>query len=83
MFSVLQLRQEQNLLVKLDAQCPLAPPGTELCPTWMAGVVDVVYINVVTSYVGHERMGELAKGGTFVSRPETRVDGYSRHEQRS
>jgi hypothetical protein len=27
-------------------------------------------------------MGELAKGRAVVSRPGTRVDGYSRHEQK-
>ncbi len=27
--------------------------------------------------MGCERAGELAKGGAVVSRPETRVDGYS------
>jgi hypothetical protein len=47
-----------------------------VCPTRRAGVVDVVYENIVT-YVGCERMGELAKGGAVVSRPGTRVDGYS------
>ncbi len=48
----------------------------------MAGVVDVVYVNIVTCYVGCEMMGELAKGGAVVSRPGTRVDGYSHHKQR-
>jgi hypothetical protein len=33
-----------------------------LCLMRMAGVVDVVYVNTVTWYVGCERMGELAKG---------------------
>jgi hypothetical protein len=49
----------------------------------MGGIVDVVYVNTVTLYVGCERMGELAKGwGSCVSIPGTRVDGYSHHEQK-
>jgi hypothetical protein len=32
--------------------------------------------------VGCERVGELAKGGAVDSRPGTRVDGYSHHEQK-
>ncbi len=52
-------------------------------PTRMAGVVDVVYVNIVTGYVRRERMGELAKGGAVFSRPGTRVHGYLHHEQRS
>jgi hypothetical protein len=55
----------------------------KLCLTRMAGVVDVIYVNIVTLYVGCVRMGKLAKGGAVVSRPGTRVDGYSLHEQRS
>jgi hypothetical protein len=39
-----------------------------------AGVVDVVYVNIVTSSVGCERVGELGKGGAVVSRQWTRVD---------
>ncbi len=54
-----------------------------MCPTRTAGVVDVVYANIVICYVGCERMGVLAKGEAVVSRPGTRVDGYSRHKQRS
>ncbi len=48
-----------------------------VCQTRTAGVVDVVYVNFVTSSVGCERVGELAKGGAVVGRPGTRVDGYS------
>ncbi len=54
-----------------------------VCPTRTAGVVDAVYVNIVTWYVGCERIGELAKGGAVVSIPGTRVDEYSRHEERS
>jgi hypothetical protein len=54
-----------------------------MCPTRTAGVVDVVYVNIVTLFVGFERVGELAKGGAVVNRPGTRVDGYSHHEQKS
>jgi hypothetical protein len=54
-----------------------------LVPDEDAGVVDVVYVNIVTWYVGCVRMGKLAKGGAVVSRPGIGVDGYSRHEQRS
>jgi hypothetical protein len=46
----------------------------------MAGVVDVVYVNIVTLSVGCERVGEIVKGGAVVSRPGPRVDGYSPHE---
>ncbi len=53
----------------------------KVCPTRTAGVVDVVYVNVVTLYVGCERMVLVAEGGTAVSSPGTRVDGYSRHKQ--
>ncbi len=42
-----------------------------------AGVVDDVYVNIVTRSVGCERVGELARGGTVVCRPGTRVDRYS------
>jgi hypothetical protein len=42
-----------------------------------AGVVDVVYVNIVTSSVGCERVGELAKGWAVVGRLGTKVDGYS------
>jgi hypothetical protein len=41
-----------------------------------AGIVDVVYVNIVTWSVGCDRVGELAKGGAVVGRPGTRVDGY-------
>jgi hypothetical protein len=54
-----------------------------MCQTRMAGIVDVVYVNIITWYLGCERVRELAKGGPVVSRPGTRVDGYSYHEQRS
>ncbi len=40
-----------------------------VCPTRTAGVVDVVYVNIVTWFVWCESMGELAKGGAVVSRP--------------
>jgi hypothetical protein len=40
-----------------------------LCLTRTAGVADVVYVNIITCSVGCERVGELAKGGTVVSRP--------------
>ncbi len=33
----------------------------------MAGVVDVVYVNIVTWSVGCERVGELAKGGQMLA----------------
>ncbi len=46
-------------------------------PDEEAGVVDVVYVNIVTRSVEFERVGELAKGGAVVGRPGTRVDGYS------
>jgi hypothetical protein len=55
----------------------------ELCQTRTAGVVDGVYVNIVTWSVGCERVGELEKVGAVVSRPGTRVDGYSHHKQRS
>ncbi len=42
-----------------------------------AGVVDVIYVNIVTWSMGCERVGELAKGGAVVGRPGARVDGYS------
>ncbi len=45
-------------------------------PDEEAGVVDVVYVNIVTRSVECERVGELAKGGAVVGRPGTRVDGY-------
>jgi hypothetical protein len=48
-----------------------------MCQMRTAGVVDVGYVNIVTWSVGCERVGELAKGGTVVGRPGTRVDGYS------
>jgi hypothetical protein len=48
-----------------------------LCQTRTAGVVNVVYVNIVTWSVGCERVGEIARGGAVVSRPGTRVDGYS------
>jgi hypothetical protein len=54
-----------------------------VCLTRTAGVVEVVYVNIVTLSVGFERVGELAKGAAVVSRPGTRVDVYSHHEQRS
>jgi hypothetical protein len=47
-----------------------------VCQTRMTGVVDVVYVNIVTWPVGCERVGELAKGGAVVGTPGTRVDGY-------
>ncbi len=37
-----------------------------LCPTRIAGVVDVVYVNIVTWYVGCERVGRLVKGGQLL-----------------
>jgi hypothetical protein len=48
-----------------------------LCQTRTTGVVDVVFVNIITWCVGCERVGELAKGGAVVGRPGTRVDGYS------
>jgi hypothetical protein len=42
-----------------------------------AGVVDVIYVNIVTWSVGCEWVGELAKGGAVDSKPGTRVDGCS------
>jgi hypothetical protein len=48
-----------------------------MCQMRTAGVVDVVFVNIVTWSVRCERVGELAKGGAVVSRPGTRVDGYS------
>ncbi len=51
-------------------------PKWYLCQTRMAGVVDVVYVNIVTWSVGCERAGELAKGGAVIGRLGTRVDGY-------
>ncbi len=38
-----------------------------MCLTRTTGVVDVVYVNIVTWYVWHERMGELAKGGQLLA----------------
>jgi hypothetical protein len=38
-----------------------------MCPTRMAGVVDVIYVNIVTCNVGRERMGELGKGGQLLT----------------
>jgi hypothetical protein len=52
-----------------------------LCQTRTADIVDVVYVNIVTCYVGCGRVGETAKDGAVVSKPGTRVDGYSHHEQ--
>jgi hypothetical protein len=43
----------------------------------MAGVVDVVYVNIVTVSMGCERVGELAKSGAVFGRPGERVDGSS------
>ncbi len=48
-----------------------------LCQTRTAGVVDVVYVNIVTRSVGCKRVGELTNGGAVVGRPGTRVDGYA------
>jgi hypothetical protein len=42
-----------------------------------SGVVDVVYVNIVTWSMGCERVGELAKGEAVVGRPGARVDGHS------
>jgi hypothetical protein len=50
--------------------------ATLLCQTRTAGVVDVVYVNIVTLSMGCERVGEPAKGGTVVVGPGARVDGY-------
>ncbi len=37
-----------------------------MCQTRMAGVVDVVYVNIVTWYVGCERVGELERVGQLL-----------------
>ncbi len=47
----------------------------------MADVVDVVYVNIVTWSVGCLGVGGAAKGWTVASKPGTRVDGHSHHEQ--
>jgi hypothetical protein len=48
-----------------------------LSQTRTADDVDVIYVNIVTSSVGCERLGELAKGGAVVGRQGTRVNGCS------
>jgi hypothetical protein len=53
-----------------------------MCLTRTTGVVDVVYVNIVTWYVAWKD-GRNRKGWAVVSRPGTRVDGYSCREQRS
>jgi hypothetical protein len=48
-----------------------------LCQMRTAGVVDVIYVNIVTWSMGCETVGELAKGGAVVDRPGARVDGFT------
>ncbi len=67
--------QQKGFHSKIDV--PLVFTFVLLCQTRTAGVVDVVYLNIVTWSVGCERVGERAKGGAVVGRPGTRVDGYS------
>jgi hypothetical protein len=51
-----------------------------VCQTRTAGVVDVVYVNIVTYSVGCESVGEPARGGQLLvdqGQEWKRVDGYS------
>jgi hypothetical protein len=38
-----------------------------LCQTRTADIVDVVYVNIVTCYVGCGRVGEKANGGQLLA----------------
>jgi hypothetical protein len=54
-----------------------------LCQTRTADIVDVVYVNIVTWSGGVWKGGRSSKGWAVVSKPGTRVDGYSRQQQES
>jgi hypothetical protein len=55
---------------------PHQQPLWFLCQTSTAGVVDVVYVNIVTDlWVGCEGVKGLGRGRAVVNRPGTKVDG--------
>ncbi len=49
----------------------------------MAGVVDFVYVNIVTWSVGCERVGELARGGQLLVDQGQEWMDIRHHEKRS
>ncbi len=38
-----------------------------MCQTRTTDIIDVIYVNIVTWYVGCERVGKVAKGGQLLA----------------